>query len=409
MGRIGRIALGVGLLGLGAWSLLPGMIHPIATDAVVNAEVVTLRAPVEGTLSTAGGPGVGERVTAGQIVARVEAVRPETARRDALVLELAAARRLADALAEEERDLDRLDGELAGRGTAYRAAAVKRLELARIEARARLAAAAAAAARADAELTRKRTLAAKDLVAPAAIQAAEAESRGAKASVDQARAELARTGAELAAVGQGVFVVGGGDDAPYADQRRDEIRIKRAARRVDAAQAETRVAELERQLATEQAQAERLSRAELTAPAAGVVWQRFAAAGDTVRPGDALVGMVDCDRLFLTAVLPRRHFSQLTAGDRAQASLSGIDRPVRAVVQSVRAAGGGQANGAVAVTPVAEEGREVVVTLAVLEAKLGNRSDNLCQVGQQATVTFHLPALKPLVDAVAGSWTGHAS
>jgi multidrug resistance efflux pump len=412
MGRIGRVALGMGMLGLGAWSLLPGMIHPIDTDAVVNADVVTLRAPVEGQVMAAGGANVGERVAAGQVLARVDAVRPETARRDGLAMELAGARRLAEALSEEQRDLDRLDDELAGRGIAYRAAARQRLALARAESEARLAGAEAAAARTAAELTRKQLLAAKDLVAPVAVEAAQADHKEARAAIAEARAELAQVKAELSAVKDGIFVVGANNDAPYADQRRDEVRIKRAARRVDAAQAETRVAELARQLDTEQAQADKLSRAELIAPAAGVVWQRFAAEGDTVRPGDALIGMVDCDRLFLTAVLPRRHFSQLKSGDRARAKLSGIDHPVRAVVQSVRAAGGAQANGAAAVIPAAEEGREVVVTLAILDASLGSRSDNLCQVGQQATVTFQLPALKPLIDAMAGlasGWAGRAS
>lgn len=402
MGRIGRVALGVGLLGLGAWSLVPGMIHPISTDAVVNADVVTLRAAVEGELVAIGGPAVGERVAAGQVLARVAATRPETGRLDALTLELAAARRLAQALSEEEADLARLDADLARRGTAYRGAAQRQLALARDGARADLAAAQADQIRTEGELNRKRSLAAKDLAAPVAVQAAEADQRAAKAATESARAELARVSAERQAVATGIFVAGGGDDAPYADQRRDEIRIKRAARRVDFAQVETRVAELARQLAGEQDQSRRMARAELAAPAAGVVWQRFAAAGDTVRPGDPVFGVVDCDRLFLTAVLPRRYFSQMKAGDRAQARLSGVAAPVRAVVQSVRAAGGGQANSAAAVAPAAEEGRDVVVTLDVQDERLGNRSDNLCQVGQQATVTFQMPALKPLVDAVAG-------
>lgn len=401
MGRVGRVALGVGLLGLGAWALVPGMIHPISTDAVVNAEVVTLRAAVEGRLATSG-PVVGERVVAGQVLARVAAMRPETARRDGLALELAAARKLAEALAEESADLELLDADLARRGTAYRGAARNRLTLARAEAQAELAAARAAQAQADGELARKQALAAKDLVAPAAVQAAQADQQAARAAFDAARAQLARVSAEGRAIAQGDFVVGGGDSAPYADQRRDEIRIKRAARRVEAAQAEVRVAELERQFAAEERQAERMERAELAAPASGVVWQRFAAEGDTVRPGDPVVGVVDCDRLFLTAVLPRRYFSVLKAGDRARARLAGVDAPVRAVVQSVRAAGNAQANSAAAVSPTAEEGKDVVVTLAVQDERLGNRSDNLCQVGQQATITFQMPALKPLVDSVAG-------
>ncbi|CAA7627050.1 conserved hypothetical protein [Magnetospirillum sp. UT-4] len=406
MGRYGRMALGAGLLVLAGWALVPGLIHPIDTDAVVNAEIITLRAPAEGQLLADGNPEVGERVAQGRVLARIKAVRPETARRDGLALELAAARRLAQALREEEAELARLDAELAARGTAYRVAARDGLRLGRAEAGARLAAALAAGERATGEQGRKQALADKGLVAPAAVEAAQAAAREAAAAVAEARAELARLDGEMRSVQSGVIVVGGGDDSPYADQRRDEVRIKRAARRVDTAQAEVRMAGLERQLAAEQAQAERLALAELAAPVAGVVWSRFAAEGETVRPGDPVVGVVDCRRLFLTAVLPRRHFAQLQAGDRAKARLSGIDHPVAAVVQSVRAGGGAQAVGAVAVTPAAAEGREVVVTLAVADDSLAGRPDNLCRVGQQAAVTFQLPALMPLVDALAGTAMG---
>jgi biotin carboxyl carrier protein len=401
MQRTGRVVLGSALLALGAWSVVPGLIHPTSTDAVVNAEVVTVRAPVEGQLAARLGLAVGDRVALGEEVARVKAMRPETGRRDSLNLELAAQRRLAEALGTQEAELAGLDRELAGRTRAYRAAAGQRLNLARAEAEAELRSAEAARAVTRAELARKETLFAKDLLAPVAVEAARAADQAAEADMHSARAALARTGAEAKAVGRGAFVVGGGDDSPYSDQRRDEIRVKRATLAVDLASAEVRVAELARQLAVENQLAAKLSDAILAAPVAGVVWQRFAAEGDAVRPGDPLVGVVDCDKLFLTAVLPKRYFSEIKAGDRAHARLAGTDDQVNAVVQSVRAAGSAQANTAAAVSPMAEEGEDVVVTLAVHDARLGNRSDNLCQVGQRAAVTFRMPALKPLVDAVA--------
>ncbi|MGE5548526.1 MAG: HlyD family efflux transporter periplasmic adaptor subunit [Solirubrobacterales bacterium] len=406
MKRNARVLLGLGLVGLGGWAVMPGMIHPISTDAMVNAEVVTLRAPVEGQLQVPGTLAVGERVATGDTVAWVRAIRPETVRRDGLALDLAGQRRLVEALAEEDASLARLEQELTARSQDYRAAARRRLGLAETEAAARLRAAEANYSRLAAELNRKQVLLAKDLVAPVAVEAARADERAAKAEVDAGRAELARVAAEAAAVRKGAFVVGGSDVSPYSDQRRDELRIKRAARAVEAAQARIRVGELTRQLQAEEAQAAKLSSAKLAAPVTGVVWQRFAAEGDTVRPGDPVVGLVDCKSLFLTAVLPKRYFADLKAGDQATARLSGVAEPVKAVIQSVRAGGGAQANGAAAVSPGAEEGRDVVITLAVHDRRLGNRSDNLCQVGQHATVTFATPALKPLVDAVADAIPG---
>jgi multidrug resistance efflux pump len=404
MRRYGRVLLGVGLLGLGLWSVVPALVNPTSTDAVVNAEVVTVRAPADGHLAAGLGVAVGDRVAAGAVVARLRPGRADGARRDALALDVAVQRQLVAALAAEDGELARLDRELAGRAERYRAAAGKTLALARTEAEARVAAADAERARVAAERSRKQALFAKDLVAPAMMETAQAAERAAEAELAAARAERDRLVAEGGAVRRGVTVAGGGDDTSYAGQRRDEVRLKRAARRVEAAQAQVRLAELERMAAAGED-------AVLAAPVTGVVWRRLAAEGDAVRAGDPVLGVVDCDKLFLTAVLPKRFFSELKAGDHARARLAGTDAPVAAVVESVRAAGAAQANAAAAVAPLAEEGRDVVVTLAVRDAALGTRADNLCQVGQRASVTFQVPALGPLVDAMASALRsgGHAS
>lgn len=406
MRRNARVLLGVGFLGLGVWSVVPGLVHPTSTDAVVNAEVVVVRAPVDGVLAAGQGLAVGDRVAAGDTVGRVRATHPDGVRRDGLALDLAAQRQLLAALAAEDEELARLERELSRRSAAYRSAAVKANALARAEAEAGLKAAEARRQQATAERTRKQALFDKDLIAPVMLESVRAAERAAEAEVGEARARRDRVMADADALRRGAMVGGGGDDTPYAGQRRDEVRLKRAARRVEMAQARARAAELDRQLAAETARSETLADGVLASPLTGVVWRRFAAEGDAVRAGDPLVGMVDCGKLFLTAVLPRRFFSELKAGDRAVAHLAGTDDPVVAVVESVRAAGAAQANAAAAVVPMAEDGRDVVVTLAVRDPRLGNRSDNLCQVGQRANVTFQVPALGPLVDAMSAGLRG---
>jgi multidrug resistance efflux pump len=400
MRRNGRILLGVGLLGLGAWTTVPELLHPTSTDAVVNAEVVTVRAPVDGVLSGGQGVAVGDRVTAGDALAHIRALNPDTARRDALTLDLAAQRQLLAALLAEDRELAALDRELAGRAAAYRTATSRRNVLARDEAAAELRAAEAQQAAAAAELARKQTLFDKDLLAPPALAGARAAMDAAAARVNAALAAAAQVAAEGRAVARGAMAGNGAEDTSYANQRRDEVRLRRAGRQVEIAQARTRVAELDRQLGAEARRADQAAEAGLRAPVTGVVWSRFASDGASVRAGDAVMGVVDCGKLFLTAVLPKRYFASLKAGDTARAHLAGTDEPVTAVVESVRASAT-QANAAAAVTPAVEDGREVVVTLAVHGNRLGNRSDNLCQVGQHAHVTLAVPALRPLVDAMA--------
>ncbi|MGE5504380.1 MAG: hypothetical protein ACM31L_08140, partial [Actinomycetota bacterium] len=144
-----RILVGGALVAVGAWTFLPGMIHPISTDAVINAEVVTLRAPIDGVLAAAGLP-VGARIEAGQVVARVHGLHPDSTRRDGLALELAGHRRLAAALGVEIAELESLQRRLAREAESFRAASAARLQLSEAETRARLAAAEANLARARA-------------------------------------------------------------------------------------------------------------------------------------------------------------------------------------------------------------------------------------------------------------------
>ncbi|MBI5162418.1 MAG: HlyD family efflux transporter periplasmic adaptor subunit [Magnetospirillum sp.] len=405
MRRKGRLLLGLALLALGAWLVLPGLIHPISSDAVLNAEVVMIRAPIDGRL-TGTRVAIGDRVAAGDALGRVSAFHPPSERRDQLALELAAETRLAAALAEERLGLEALDRDLARRGNAFRGAVTARMALALAEAEARARAAEAAHAKNAAALARKQALLAKDIVAPVAVESAAAESRGTAAGIDAARTEVRRRRAELEAARAGTFVADGFNNVPYAQQRRDEVRLKLLERTADAAAAEVKVAELTRLLAAEERALVQLADADLPAPVDGVVWQRFAAEGDGVRAGDPVLGVVDCNALFLTAVLPKRYFAELRAGDRARARLAGEEGAVAAVVQSVRAAGAAQANGSAAVVPATEDGGEVVVTLAVQGGAIGNRSDNLCQVGQRATVTFATPAFTPVVGMLARAGLG---
>lgn len=401
MKRRVRILVGSGLVAAGLWAVLPGMIHPISTDAVLNAEVVTVRAPVDGVLDGAG-LAVGDRVRAGQAVGWIKPFRTDTGRRDHLTLDFAAQGKLAEALAAEVAALATLDRSLTAETADFRKASLISLDHSHAEARARLEGAAAEADRASAELERKRILMAKDLVAPAALQMAEAEARGARAEAAAAKAELARVAAERQAARRGTFVAGGVNNVPYSRQRLDEVRIKLVERRSQLAAAKVRTAELEGQLAAAERDLARRSDAPVTTPAAGVVWQRFAGEGDGVRSGDAVLGLVDCRTLYLTAVLPRRFFAELKSGDHARVRLAGEPAEMGAMVQSVRAAGGGLASTASAVIPEARDKLDVVVTLVVEGNRFGSRSDNLCQVGQHATVTFDMPALAPLVNAVAG-------
>jgi multidrug resistance efflux pump len=405
--RIARISVGVALIGLGAATVLPRMIHPVSSEAMLNAELVTVRTPVEGRLEGTD-ISIGDRVAAGQVIGRVRSFRPDSGRRDQTALDLAAQRRLALALAEEVEGLQDFERLLSRESEDYRRATLDKLAFAETEAKAKLRAAEAAHQHAQSQVAVRIGLLDKNIVAPPYVEAAEAVEHASRAALDATQAEAQRASAEHEAARCGTYLGDGANNVPYSRQRLDEVRLKLLARRSDVANAEARTSELAAQLTTEETELARLSEAAVTVPTDGVVWQRLAAEGEGLRGGDPVIGIVDCRALFLTAVLPKRFFSALKAGDRASARLLGEGEALPAIVQSVQAAGGGHANSSAAVTPVAEEGKDVVVTLSVRTETVGHRSDNLCQVGQRATVTFNMPALSPIVDAISEAAAGVA-
>src|ERR1043165_5411247 len=75
-GRLSRHVLGLGLLALGAWVLLPTFWGVTSTQATVNAPVVGIHAPIEGTVSSPSCRfdeiGIGQRVSAGQLLLRID-------------------------------------------------------------------------------------------------------------------------------------------------------------------------------------------------------------------------------------------------------------------------------------------------------------------------------------------------
>ncbi|MEK9969551.1 MAG: HlyD family efflux transporter periplasmic adaptor subunit, partial [Ferrovibrio sp.] len=67
-GRLLRIGLGVFLLALFGYAMIPGVLFSQASVGRVNADLVTLRSPIDGQISF-GDAKIGERVTRGQMLA----------------------------------------------------------------------------------------------------------------------------------------------------------------------------------------------------------------------------------------------------------------------------------------------------------------------------------------------------
>ncbi|MEM8710790.1 MAG: efflux RND transporter periplasmic adaptor subunit [Planctomycetota bacterium] len=133
------------------------------------------------------------------------------------------------------------------------------------------------------------------LVAKARLGALQAEAAHAEARVDEARASLTRARGE--------------------ERLRLDDRLRRDEAQAALAKADADVAAAEAALATA---ALRLKRVAIVAPAAGVVLERLAVAGETLTPGQPVASLYEPDRLRVRVDVPQSDVAAIAVGQAAE-------------------------------------------------------------------------------------------
>jgi membrane fusion protein (multidrug efflux system) len=140
----------------------------------------------------------------------------------------------------------------------------------------------------------------------------------ARERVAQERAHLASTRSRLSQVRQ---------TAPHElESRRATVTVRQA--NLEAARAQLAQAELE------------LGYAAVRAPTAGIVARKGISVGDHVSPGQALVAIVQTDRLWVTANFRETQLRRLGAGQRARVHVDALDVDLDGAVDSLGGATG---------------------------------------------------------------------
>jgi multidrug resistance efflux pump len=226
VGRITRIGLAIAVLAAGAAVYGPQLLFTTSDNAVLNARIITIAAPIEGRIAQTPPP-EGTVVAADAPLLTIENPIVDRSRLE----ELEATRTRTEAeLAGETQLLQALTTQISGldqQMTAYLAATVTRLSLTQKEAQSDAAAAAASAAEARHSYERKRALRASNTISLADIDQAEQAAIRTEAVAERARFTAQRLGEEVEAARRGILVGADRNDVPYSQQRIDEFRVKK--------------------------------------------------------------------------------------------------------------------------------------------------------------------------------------
>jgi len=386
LGRVARIGIAVAILVTAGAIYGPDLIYTTSSEAVLNARVITVAAPIEGRIASIP-PAEGTVVAADTPLLTIENPLFDRSRLDELEAtrtrteaELTGQNRLIEALANQIVSLD-------DQMRSYLSATVTRLALAQKEAEAEATAAEATAADAQHNFERKSALRASTTVSVADVDQAEQAAIRTKAMAERARFTAQRVGAELDAAKRGVLVAADRNDVPYSEQRIDEFNARKAEAEVQAAILTARLAELDRQVLAERTRAARLARSEIKAPVAGVVWRPLVAQGSTVAHDAPLMTLIDCAELYATAAFSGRQFDDLHPGRTATVHLLGTDHNYPATIVDARALGGSDVEERFAAPLPKLSGRQILAVLRIDDPR-SLAKKQYCDVGRRVEVRF---------------------
>ena len=380
------------VIGLGGCLLLAAVgvvMHVLTTrsrDAVVDADFIELASPISGQLMDLK-VGAGEAVRAGEPLALVENPRASNgdvlqvrtafttaqARLEQVDQQLALQRRLATEFrqdADDQRlletartsnDLDQLRADLARerQELAFSERNLKRQE----------------------ELFRAGAVAAN--VVDRARTTLESERQQGLAIEAKIRAQINR----LQAADRNLNLErtrGGTDPLP----RLQEVRLKLAQLEGERVGAQRRVTGLQAQLKTAESLFRKQSTVWIEAPGPAVVWQVQARRGDSLRPQQPLLRLVNCSSRWVTTYVSERDLRRLRIGSRARIDLIGEELDLRGQVDLIR-------SGVGRLSSQNDDPAPLPINLA-RESRVRVRIDNdvpapprkLCFVGYSARVIF---------------------
>jgi len=381
--RVIKAAIGLLLLIVLGWMPVRALLQATSTEAVVNAPIISLRAPIEGEIEQ--GPlavTVGSELIPGQTILRIVNSRADHSR-------LADLRRLIDQIGNDREgilariaELTALHDDLGNQVRIFQDGRVRQLTARAAELGSEL-----TVARINRDTAAKALARVQPMVGSGSITAATLEKYTREAHVTAEtyltiEHRLAALNVELQAARQGTFIGDSYNDRPRSSQRVDEVSQRLAELKADLRERDARLATLRKELAEEAKLYEEKSAAKLVAPVASRVWEMLTAPGESVVRGQDLVRLLDCSAVVVTAAVGESVYNRLHIGQSAEFRLRGDTAAYAGRIISLTGMSAANANFAIQASSLVKEPFRVTVRLPALDLA------NECKVGRTGRVTF---------------------
>lgn len=381
--RLVKSAVGLALVVAAGWMPAQRLFQISSVEAVVNARLVTVRAPIDGIVRLdTRHTGLGETIDLGDPLVTVTNPRADRSRLEAAGDELSNAQQERQALSLKLLNLKGIRESLRTQLAAFHSNRLLQLDAQNTEADAGIQASVAELARADAIRSRQARLSQSGSVAQSRIDDAERDSRVAVAAVAAARARRAVLVVERDALNAGTYLGDAYNDQPRSAQRLDEVEQAIAGLDADMVRLATRMNRAEDAISDEEQSLAMNVQARLMAPVDGTVWEVLTAPGEQVTAGQPLFSLLNCSDAIVTATVSEAVYNTLSVGMPATFTYRQGGAALAGKVVQLSGVASASSHFAIMPSALTKESYRVAISVSKLA------SDGSCPVGRTGRVVF---------------------
>lgn len=357
----------------------------VSSNAMVNAQVLILRAPIDGEVNLAVRT-LGTRIRAGEPLATLTDPRAD----DTRIVDLQRETRRVMIDVERHRALlaalQPMRDAFARQSGTHAEGRVRQLEARLGEAQATLEGMVARMRENDAAFRRAAELARSGSQSIAELSRTRSGFEVATQDVQGARERVAYLTIELEAARRGTFIGDSYNDLSYSEQRLRDMDQRLAELSVEVRDRANRLEALRDQVDEERVREARHREARILAPTSGILWEIMSGSGEYVRKAQDVVRVVDCTTTMVTASVRESLYNRLRVGDPVQFRLLGSNTIYDGVIARLAGSGAETIYRSLAIGPSQEQLKRFDVM--VTSPALARDPETACSVGRTGKVVF---------------------
>jgi multidrug resistance efflux pump len=352
-----------------------------STEAVVNARLISLRAPIDGRIEDFA-PTIGTATSRGRILLHIANSRADRGRLDDLQRNADQIDGERPAIVKRLARLKEIHEQISQQARAFQAGRIRELEERVLDLKAQVSATEVSEAEAASTLARTKSLATSGYQTTVALERAERDAKVAGHTQKSVNHRLFATEVELEAARRGEYVGDSYNDRPSSLQHADELSVRIAEAEAELSSRDERLVRLRVALDADTRRYSEMSNAVLSSPIDGRVWEVLVAPGEEVRKGQDLLRLLDCSGALVTVTVRESVFNRLHVGDEAQFRFSNQSGRYSGTIVRMSGSAAPPDNLAIQPAGISSGGYRVVVSVPELASAR-------CGVGRTGTVVFN--------------------